>query len=166
MGDDKDEFYGFHDYPDHVSGTAVLSRMLDGLGFRFYWATDGLRPEDYGFRPAPDVHSIEELCAHVWELMNWVSTGALKKTYPKPRAGQEAREQALALIHDLREAFLSMGDEELAGLRLAKLPFWHIVNGPFSDALTHTGQINSFRRINRNPCGGANPFRGLPPTSR
>ncbi len=30
----KDEFYTFHDYPDIVSSAAVLSQMLEGLGFR------------------------------------------------------------------------------------------------------------------------------------
>ena len=30
---------------EYTSGT-VLARMIDGLGFRFYWATEDLRDED------------------------------------------------------------------------------------------------------------------------
>jgi hypothetical protein len=159
-----DEYYKLVGYPDHLSAGSVVARLLDGLGFRFYWATEGLRPENYAFRPAKDTKSIEELTMHIWQLMNWVSTGALKtKQYRKPRNGPEAREQALIIIHDLKEAMLAMSDEELGKLTLFGKPFWHIINGPLSDALTHTGQINSFRRINGNPCAGANVFKGEPP---
>ena len=162
-----DYYYLIPDFPDHVSGTTVIARMLDGLGFRFFWATEGLRPEDYDFRPAEDVMSIGELSVHIWQLMNWVSTGALKtKQYKTPKSGPDAREQALVIISNLKETMLSMSDEELAQLTLMAKPFWHIINGPFSDALTHTGQINSFRRLNGNPCAGANVFKGEPPKKK
>ena len=44
-------------------------------------------------------------------------------------------------------------------------PFWHMVNGPLADALTHVGQINTFRRLAGNPCPEANVFKGIPPAS-
>ena len=47
---ESDEYHRIPGYPDHLSSTAVLARMLDGLGFRFYWATEGLRLEDYTAR--------------------------------------------------------------------------------------------------------------------
>ncbi len=160
------EYYHIPDYPNHISSAAILARLLDGLGFRFYWATEGLRVEDYNFRPAHDVKSIEELTTHIFSLMNWISTGALKtKQYKKPKNGEDAREKTLLIISNLRKAMLSMSDEELMKLTLMGKPFWHIINGPLSDALTHTGQINSFRRINGNPCAGANVFKGEPPKS-
>jgi len=158
-----DEYHHLPDYPDHLSGTAVLTRMLDGLGFRFYWATEGLRAEDYAFRPAKDTMSIGELVAHVWELVNWVSSSALKKPYEKPKDGPATRAEALSIIHDLRETLIAMSDKDLDRLRIRDRPFWNIVNGPLSDALTHTGQINSFRRLAGNPVAGANVFLGEPP---
>jgi len=161
-----DKYYRIPDYPDHLSSSSVLTRMLDGLGFRFYWATEGLRPEDYSFRPAPDTKSIEELVMHVWGLMNWVSSSALKKPYRKPEKGEIAREQALVIIYDLRNTLLAMSDEDLKKLRIQGKPFWHLINGPFSDALTHTGQINSFRRLAGNPVQGANVFKGEPPEKK
>jgi hypothetical protein len=154
------------DYPNFVSASSVIVRMLDGLGFRFYWATDGLRSEDYEFRPAPDVMSIGELTMHVWDLVTWVSSTSFGKMYEKKKDSQAARDEALNIIRDLRETFAGMGDDDLVKLKIKDLPFWHIVNGPFSDALTHTGQINSFRRINGNPCAGANVFRGEPPKKK
>jgi hypothetical protein len=67
------------------------------------------------------------------------------------------------IIHDLRERMLTMSDDELNTLQILVKPFWHLINGPFSDALTHTGQINSFRRLAGNPIAGANVFKGVPP---
>ena len=158
-----DYYQNIPGYPDKISGASVIVRMLDGLGFRFYWATEGLRPKDYAFRPAKDTMSIGELVAHVWELVNWVSGSALKKPYEKPKDGPATREEALRIIHDLRETMLAMSDEDLGRLRIRDKPFWNIVNDPFSDALTHTGQINSFRRLAGNPVAGANVFLGEPP---
>lgn len=137
--------------------------MLDGLGFRFYWATEGLRAEDYVFRPAKDTMSIGELVAHVWELVNWVSSSALKKPYEKPKDAITARAETLRIIHDLRKTLLETSDMDLERLRIRDKPFWNIINGPISDALTHTGQINSFRRLAGNPVANANVFLGEPP---
>jgi len=161
-----DFYYRIPDYPEKLSSATIFVRLLDGLGFRFYWATEGLQLQDYSFRPANDTMSIEELVLHIWGLMNWVSNGALKKQYTKPTNGEKAREQTLKIIKDLREALLNMDDEELKSLRLLNHPFWNIINGPFSDALTHTGQINSFRRLAGNPVAGANVFKGEPPKSK
>jgi hypothetical protein len=137
--------------------------MLDGLGFRFYWATKGLTTEDYDFRPAKDTMSIGELVTHVWSLVNWVSSAALNIPYDDPKDCLAARDGTLKIIQALRETMLAMSDEGLDKLRIRDKPFWNIVNGPFSDALTHTGQINSFRRLAGNPVAGANVFLGEPP---
>ncbi len=41
------------------------------------------------------------------------------------------------------------------------LPYWHLINGPISDALYHTGQIVSFRRASGNPIpSGVSVFMG------
>ncbi len=37
-----DLFHRIPPYLDSVSGTTVLVRLLDGLGFRFRWSTEGL----------------------------------------------------------------------------------------------------------------------------
>jgi len=110
--------------------------------------------------------TIGELVSHVWELMNWVSSSALKKPYEQPVDCLAMRAEALRIIHDLRETMLAMSDEDLSRLQIRDKPFWNMVNGPFSDALTHTGQINSFRRLAGNPVAGANVFLGEPPKKK
>ncbi|MCE2997008.1 MAG: hypothetical protein LW863_15520, partial [Flammeovirgaceae bacterium] len=47
---------------------SVASRLLDGLGFRFYWATDGLRDEDLIFKPDKETRSTIEIIEHIYEM--------------------------------------------------------------------------------------------------
>ena len=51
--------------PDAVTGSAVLVRLVEGIGFRFTWATEALRETDLAFRPTPETMSIHELAHHV-----------------------------------------------------------------------------------------------------
>ena len=42
--------------------------MIDGLGFRYYWATHGLRPEDLNYKPSETNRTIEETIDHIYNL--------------------------------------------------------------------------------------------------
>jgi hypothetical protein len=64
----------------------------------------------------------------------------------------------LDLIAILEKSFSKMDKEELAGIKILNRPFWPIINGPFSDVLTHIGQISSLRRIAGSPAPDSNPF--------
>jgi hypothetical protein len=150
-------------YPETVSGTTTIVRLLDGLGFRFRWSTEGLTDEDYGFRPAPDCMSIEELVGHVWGLVNWVSQSVGLDGSERGDEAAITRGRVLEIIHAIRDALCSMSDEDLKETTIRGMPFWHIINGPISDALTHVGQINSFRRLAGNPTPKAHVFTGTPP---
>ncbi len=158
-----DLFHRIPPYPDSVSGTTTLVRLLDGLGFRFRWSTEGLSDEDYGFRPAPDCMSIGELVGHVWGLVNLVCLSVGLDGFGRGDEISVIRVSALEMIHALRDALDAMSNEELKGITIDGRPFWHIINGPISDALTHVGQINSFRRLAGNPTPKANVFVGSPP---
>ena len=39
-------YYEIPDYPETYTAGSVAARMLDGLGFRYYWATEGLNEDD------------------------------------------------------------------------------------------------------------------------
>lgn len=158
-----DLFHQIPQYPDNVSGNTILMRLLDGLGFRFRWSTEGLDENDYSFRPAPDCMSIEELIRHIWGLVNWVCQSMLTERFRKQDDISLVRRSILEMTHTLREALTSMSDEDLRRVTIEGRPFWPIINGPIADALTHIGQINSFRRLAGNPTPKANVFVGLPP---
>jgi hypothetical protein len=150
-------------YPDDVSGATVLVRLLDGLGFRFRWSTEGLSDDNYDFRPAPDCMSIEELVRHIWGLVNWVNQTMGLDGFRKEDDISLARGSVLEMTHALRNILSAMSDNDLEEKKINGRPFWHIINGPISDALTHVGQINSFRRLAGNPTPKANVFVGSPP---
>ena len=47
------------------------------------------------------------------------------------------------------------------GDKTSSFPFWHVINGPISDALYHVGQLVSFRRTTGNPLNSnVNVFMG------
>ena len=54
--------------PEKYTATSVASRMIDGLGFRYYWATEGLRTEDLEYKFHEDGRTSEETIAHIYDL--------------------------------------------------------------------------------------------------
>ena len=155
-------YYLIPDPPDTVSGVSVLIRLIDGLGFRFRWATEGLVERDYLFRPDSQCMSIQELVEHIWGLVNWViiSLNGIKANRPENII--QVRKSVLEMIVELRKIFLSMNDNELKNTRIHNHAFWYFINGPIADALTHVGQINSFRRLGGNPISDVDVFTGKP----
>lgn len=139
-------------YPP-ASANGILLRLIDGLGYRFYWATEGLTDGDYSFSPGHGSMSIGDLIGHVWGLFNWIHGNVVGAGWAEGRhpeiAGQ--RDQALRILWAIRDHVSGIDQDALFELTIDGHPFWHIVNGPLSDALTHVGQINAFRRLNGNP---------------
>ena len=56
---------------NYTAGT-VASRMLDGLGFRYYWATEGLRVEDLEYKPSESGRTSAETIDHLYGLSNFI----------------------------------------------------------------------------------------------
>lgn len=151
-------------YPDSFTAEAVVARMIDGLGFRFYWATEGLRPEDLSFRPSPEARTSEETIDHILGLSN-ILVNALKKQ-ANVRSGEETspltfvvkRKMTLENLQTasmlLRQPGSRLEDCTIVfknGERSTEFPFWNMLNGPIADALWHVGQVVSFRRSSGNP---------------
>jgi hypothetical protein len=156
--------------PEDARAATVMLRVVDGLGFRYRWATEGLREQDADFRPGADSMTLRELLHHVARLTAWLDSqaggeplGDIARDLPALRAA------TLARLVALRTRLLAMSDEQLASLRITgtpekgPLPFWNMLNGPLADALTHVGQVNSWRRLAGNPPPRADVFRGRPP---
>ena len=53
-------FESVENYPVQINSLSIIVRMLDGLGYRFRYATEGLNKTDYQFIPKNGVNSIEE----------------------------------------------------------------------------------------------------------
>ena len=145
---------------DSVSGARVVARLLAGMGFRLYWATEGLNTELYGFRPCEGARSIGETLDHVWELLSWTHTAMSHAAARKPDDVVLLRDGSLELISRLQDRFSEMEDTDLLAIELLGQPFWPVINGPLSDVLTHIGQIAMLRRVAGSPAPDSNPFEG------
>ncbi len=151
------------DYPESMNEATVLARFVEGLGYRYYWATEGLRDQDLSFKPSPDARSTRETIEHLYGLARFTLFTVRGDTIPSGREYQSYS------FEDLRRQTLDMLAEASGLLRSdnyepgpitfqpaadgsgRSLPYWHLMNGPVSDALYHTGQIVSFRRSSGNP---------------
>ncbi len=141
----------------------VASRLIDGLGFRFYWATAGLRDEDLTFRPDKETRSTMETIEHIYEMSVLIRNGATETINTPgqnpPLPFNEMRKKTLESFKVASDILKKSSDEDLTrytlkfkqGEKLIEYPFWNHINGPISDCLWHTGQIVSFRRLSGNP---------------
>lgn len=158
-----ERYYSLPDAPEEINAQNVISRLLAGIGFRYYWATEGLTEEAAVFRPSEDNRNIEETLGHIWDLLNWIYTAVEPAEKRKPEEQSNLRKATLQLIEDLECSFSAMNTDNLEKIVLIKPPFWPVINGPLSDVLTHIGQIATLRRIAGNPVLTSNPFEGTPP---
>jgi len=152
--------------PVELTATNTLLRMVEGLAFRYRWATENLSEENIKFRPHPTSMNIEEVNAHIFDLVDstYRVFGGEKQNKDSLNSFQQIRKKSLFILQDLSERLKEMSDEDLSEIEKntsRKLPFWYWINGPLADALTHVGQITSWRRIAGNPqLKGVNVFIG------
>jgi len=154
-------YFEIPDAPESYSQGAVVARMIDGLGFRYYWATEGLTPEDLAYKPSPEARTTEETIDHILGLSDVILNSALHK--PNTRndftdlSFYEKRKLTLQTLKSAADIFRksdNLNDFTLVFQRengISTFPFWNQINGPISDAIWHSGQVVSFRRASGNP---------------
>lgn len=160
--------------PDDYSSGNVIARMVDGLGYRYYWATEGLRVLDLAYRPTPEASNTIETLQHLYGLSQTIVNTALNQPNMRPTdfTGMDygfLRKGTLENLQMASEHFRGKSTADLAKLNLSfqrgetvsDFPVWNLLNGPLADAIYHTGQIVSFRRTSGNPVNGnVNVFMG------
>ena len=148
-------------YPSIYTEGTVISRMIDGLGYRYYWATKALRAKDLDFRPDTHARSIYETMEHIYGLSIMVLNASKNQVNQRADTSQmKVNDLRLATLENLKlasEKISSLNNLEDFNIlfqnssKRKTLPFWHVLNGPLADAIYHTGQIVSFRRTSGNP---------------
>jgi len=165
-------YYQIPDYPESYSAPNVLARTIDGLGYRYHWATKGLTDTDLAYKPSEDGRSAAETLDHLYGLASMIENSIASKpnvrpSPPSPTSWSEKRKATLDKIKNASDLLKEM--EDLDGLKItfqrgensSDLPLWHLMNGPVADAIYHVGQIVVFRRANGNPQNpGVNVFMG------
>ena len=174
MSQDTLPFYNIPDYPSTYSGAHVLARSIDGLGFRYHWATEGLTVPDYNYNAGNGSRSVDETMDHLYSLSEMIKNAVLGIPNVRPSVTTamtrtERREATLANLKAASDRLHSYGEEALAdmviifqrGEKKSEVPFWHLLNGPLADAMWHCGQIVAHRRAAGNPMpSGVNVFMG------
>ena len=175
VAQDKDlPYFEIPSYPDRYSAGLVAARMVDGLGFRFYWATEGLRPEDLAFKPNTEARTTEETIEHIYGMSSVILNATTKQingpAQNKKLSFSEMRKKTLENLRAASDILRASSAKDLErynamfeqGDKIVELPFWNLLNGPIADCLWHVGQIVSFRRSSGNPFSAkADVFRGI-----
>lgn len=144
---------------DYSAGS-VLARMIDGLGFRFYWATEGLRVEDLEYKPSEDARTTHETIDHIYGLTKVIYNSAIGEVNintEEELSFEEKRKQTLVMLEKAASIFRYVDDLNKYSIKfkrnenISEFPMWNQINGPIADALWHCGQVVSFRRASGNP---------------
>ena len=123
------------------------------------------------FRPSPDSMNQNELLNHIYRLVSLINyTLGGKQSKPiEVDSPMEIRHATLMKILEAKRRLEKMDSSRLYNCNFyieyydKTFPVWSMVNGPLCDALTHVGQIVSWRRLNGKPVLGANVLHGEPP---
>lgn len=175
--DTKDSNPPYHqipDAPEAYSPQTVLARTIDGLGYRYYWATKDLRPEDLEFLPGNEGRPTKDVLNHLHGLVSVVLNAV--KGSPNVRlrteiemTWEEKRTSTLEMLKEASDLLVSEtppNPEDIKiifqrGEQTSEFALWTLLNGPLADAIYHTGQIVSFRRSSGNPTHpGVSVFAG------
>lgn len=174
------------EYPHSMTAGTMLARMIDALAFRFRWATEGLTGTEFDFKAGEGIFSIREATGHILFLADRINRtvgGALpegastiskvdgsSESSPPPSDPQEIRSLILTHLASASARASTLKEDQLSGCQIEIMPgrvfpIWNMINGPLADALTHVGQINSWRRMAGHPTPKANVFLGRGPKS-
>ena len=161
--------------PEKYTAINSINRMLQGLGFRYFWATEGLRKIDLKYRPTKNSNNTLETLQHIFALSSTILNAAANRVSIRPTPEitnnfNELREKTLKNIKEASIILNQYDDRKLEDLNIIfekggkqlKFPIWNLINGPISDAIYHIGQVVSFRRTSGNPIAkGVNVFLGI-----
>lgn len=165
MSQEQQPYYKIESYPKTYTMGGMVSRMLDGLGYRYHWASKDLRAEDLSFEPGNDGKSTLETLKHIYELSADALLLSEGKEFKRPRVAvgemsyNVLRSRTLSNLYEASANFREMSSERFETLEIIfasetkkqAYPFWNFLNGQLADAIYHTGQIVSFRRSTGNP---------------
>jgi len=156
-------YYQIPDYPERYTAGTVSARMIDGLGFRYYWATEGLRAEDLAYKPSEQGRTCGETLEHLYGLSKFIYNAAANQVNDRTAAVEEPlnfEEKRKATLNNFKKAAdLLRTADDLSQMKIkiksqqgqVEFPFWNNLNGPIADALWHTGQVVLLRRASGNP---------------
>ena len=152
------------EYPEDYTSGNVVSRMIDGLGFRYYWASEGLTPTDLAYKPSEDGRPVLEILQHIYGMSEMILNAPTATPNVRPADFSSIpyeilREKTLRNLKQASEAMQGKTAEEFETFQVVfqngdystAIPYWNLINGMLSDCIYHAGQITMLRRASGNP---------------
>lgn len=165
--DDILPYYQVPEYSDEFTAGTMAARMVDALGFRFYWASIDLNKNDLDYKLNGKGRSTKETIDHIYDLSKIIVNSTLKQpNIQGVDEGMTYTEKREAVLKNLKiAADILRKSEDVSQFKIIfgqqKIPFWNQVNGPIADAIWHCGQIAVYRRASGNPINSkVNHFTG------
>ena len=124
----------------------LLKHFLAALAYRTQKALRDAPPEFADFRAAPQVRTPHELIRHMDSVLGYSRTYFLGGAYQPPVFPDFSA--AIAHFHEILTDVAKHID---LGTRLHGITPEILLQGPFSDAMTHAGQLALLRRLSGSP---------------
>ena len=167
-------FFEISSEKNKYTSANIIYRLIEGVGYRYYWASKDLKKKDLDYKPSSSSISSYQTLEHIYFLSETILNAALNKLNNRPsekmpKSYNELREETLMNLQKFNDIIISKNEDDLKRIKIifnrggreASFPFWNLLNGQIADMIYHTGQIVSFRRTTGNPIQkGVNVFLG------
>lgn len=130
---------------------ALLRHFLAALAYRTQKALRGAPPEFADFVAGPKVRTPHELIHHMDSVLGYSRTFFIGGSYRPPVFPDFA--SAIAHFH---ETLADLARHLEVGTELRGVTAEVLLQGPFSDAMTHAGQLALLRRLSGSPVAPEN----------
>ncbi|HSY68912.1 MAG TPA: hypothetical protein VK813_09730 [Edaphobacter sp.] len=124
----------------------LLKHFLAALAYRTQKALRDAPPEFADFRAAPQVRTPHELIRHMDSVLGYSRTFFLGSAYRPPTFPDFP-----AAIEHFHEVLTDVARHIEVGTELHGITPEVLLQGPFSDAMTHAGQLALLRRLSGSP---------------
>ena len=129
----------------------VLRHFLAALAYRTQKALRGAPPQFADFSAGAGTRTPRELVRHMASVLGYARTFFIGGVYqPEPLESFEAE------IERFHEVVDELGAHLARGTPLQHLTCDQLLQGPFSDAMTHAGQLTMLRRLSGSPVASEN----------
>ncbi|MFD2586617.1 DinB family protein [Croceitalea marina] len=148
---------------DYTTGN-VIGRMIDGLGYRFHWATKDLTKADLDYKASKEGRTILETLQHIYGMSEMILEAPKGEPSIRPKdfssySFEELRKKTLENLQAASQLVKGKNADEVSNFKVTferggkqtDFPYWNMLNGMLSDCIHHTGQIVTMRRANGNP---------------
>ena len=125
---------------------ALLKHFLAAIAYRTQKALRNAPPDFASFRAAPKVRTPHELIRHMDSVLGYSRTFLIGGSYAAP-----ALEDFNSSIAHLHKTIADIARHLELGTQLRGITPEILLQGPFSDAMTHAGQLAMLRRLSGSP---------------